>query len=185
MMAHLTALTEVHTRYAHNYGKAFAVPLALKPRTHLTGASHWLVTWAALRHDEDPALFPGGGEDRYRRGGSSECSSHAGGRRVQGGVSRPGLSTPGLPASCSCGIPVSVRPVVSGWAGGCAGLFAVVRGRRADPGWLSDLWRLDGGGACSAVVAHAVVGRRGARAARAYGGAVAQQVGSFVGSCVA
>ena len=37
--------------------------------------------------------------------------------------------------------------------------------------------------ACSAVLAH-VVGRRGARAARACGGAVAQQVGSFVGSCV-
>ena len=34
-----------------------------------------------------------------------------------------------------------------------------------------------------AVLAHALVGRRGTRAARAFGRAVAQQVGSFVGSC--
>jgi hypothetical protein len=52
-------------------GKAFAVPLALKPRTHV-GTLHWLLTWTALRHDEDAALFPGGGEDRYGRGGPSE-----------------------------------------------------------------------------------------------------------------
>jgi hypothetical protein len=38
--------------------------------------------------------------------------------------------------------------------------------------------------ACSAVLAHVLVGRRGTRAVRACGGAVAQQVGSFVGSCV-
>ena len=48
----------------------------------------------------------------------------------------------GLPASGSCGAPVRVGPAVSGWAGDGAGLFGVVRGR-ADPGWLSDLWRLD------------------------------------------
>src|SRR5215471_5175689 len=38
--------------------------------------------------------------------------------------------------------------------------------------------------ACSAVLAHALVGRRGTRGVRARGEAVAQQVGSFVGSCV-
>ena len=38
--------------------------------------------------------------------------------------------------------------------------------------------------ACSAVLAHVLVGRRGTRAVRAWGGAVAQQVGSFVGSYV-
>src|SRR5215831_13901271 len=38
--------------------------------------------------------------------------------------------------------------------------------------------------ACSAVLAHVLVGRRGRRAVRACGGAVAQQVGSFAGSWV-
>src|SRR5215471_6701305 len=100
---------------------------SFKAENSFVGTSHWLLTWTALRHDGDPALFPGGGEDRYRRGGSSEGKSHASGRRVQGGVSRPGLSTLACP-SCSCGTAVSVRPAVSGWAGEGAGLFAVVRG---------------------------------------------------------
>src|SRR5215470_4917792 len=46
------------------------------------------------------------------------------------------------------------------------------------------LGALTGELACSAVVAHVLVGRRGTRAARACGGAVAQQVGSFAGSYV-
>src|SRR5215468_6725080 len=72
---------------------------------------------------------------------------------------RAWVERPGLPASCSCGTPVSVRLAVSGWAGeGGAGRFAVVRGRSADPRWLGDLWPLTGQLACSAVLAHALVG---------------------------
>ena len=77
------------------------------------------------------------------------------------------------------------RPAaVGGWAGDGVGRFAGVRGRSADPRWLSDRWPLLSQLAGSAVWAHALVRRRGTRAARAFGRAVAQQVGSFVGSCV-
>src|SRR5215470_15967004 len=91
---------------------------------------------------------------------------------------------PGLPASRSCGAPVSVGPAVSGWAGmvpagsQVSGVVVQIRGGSVIVGALT------GGLACSAVLAHVLVRRRGTRAARACGGAVAQQDGSFVGSCV-
>ena len=84
----------------------------------------------------------------------------------------------GMPASGSCGTPVSVRPAVSGWAGDGVRGRVQVRG-----GWVI-FGALTGELACSAVLAHVLVGRRGTRAVRACGGAVAQQVGSFVGSYV-
>src|SRR5215831_6802687 len=74
----------------------------------------------------------------------------------------------GLPASRGCGAPVSVRLAVSGWAGDGAGRFAGVRGRRADPRWLSDRWPFAWSACRSAVWAHALVRRRGTRAARAW-----------------
>ena len=82
-------------------------------------------------------LFPGGGEDRYGRGGPSEGRLSCRPPRVDGGVGRPGLCA--LPASRSCGTPASARPAVIGQAGDGAGRFAVVRGRSVDPRWLSDL----------------------------------------------
>ena len=88
------------------------------------------------------------------------------------------LVHPGLPASCSCGTPVGVRPAVSGWAEMVSGVVVQVRGGSVIFG------ALPGELACSAVLAHVLVGRRGTRAVRAWGGAVAQQVGSFVGSYV-
>jgi len=73
-MAHLTALTAIHTRrYARYYGKSFAVPLALRSRTHLSvHRIEAAVDQAALRHSEDATLSLGGGEDRYSGGGPSE-----------------------------------------------------------------------------------------------------------------
>ena len=104
-----------------------------------------------------------------RPSGGSDADSRALRRRGQ---------TWFLPASCSCGTPVSVRPAVSGWAGMVSGVVVQVRGGSVIFG------ALPGELACSAVLAHVLVGRRGTRAVRAWGGAVAQQVGSFVGSYV-
>src|SRR5215471_18548137 len=84
---------DIHSRQGAQLRKGICCAASFKAENSFVGTSHWLLTWTALRHDEDPALFPGGGEDRYRRGGPSEGKSHASGRRVQGGVSRPGLST--------------------------------------------------------------------------------------------
>jgi len=92
---------------------------------------------------------------------------------------------PGLPTSCCCGTPVSVRPAVSGWAGRVSagsqlsGVVVQIRGGSVIFGpclvslpallyWHTPWW---------GAVARA--------AARAFGRAVAQQDGSFVGSCVA
>jgi len=93
------------------------------------------------------------------------------------------LSTLACPRPAA-GVPqVSVRPAVSGWAGralagrSCPGIVTHIRGGSVIFGALT------GELACSAVLAHVLVGRRGTRAARAFGRAVAQQVGSFVGSC--
>jgi len=88
------------------------------------------------------------------------------------------LEHPGLPASCGCGTPVSVWPAVSGWAGDGVLGRVQVRGGSVIFGALA------GELACCSVLAHVLVGRRGTPAVRACGGAVAQQVGSFVGSCV-
>ena len=68
-----------------------------------------------------------------------------------------------LPASCSCGTPVSVRPAVSGWAGMVSGVVVQVRGGSVIFG------ALPGELACSAVLARVLVGRRGTRAVRACG----------------
>ena len=91
---------------------------------------------------------------------------------------------PGLLASRSFGTPVSVRPAVSGWAGMVPAGSQLSGGRSADRRWLSDLWPLDWSacllcclGTCSGGAPwHA----RGAGLWKA----IAQQVGSFVGSCV-
>ena len=72
------------------------------------------------------------------------------------------------------GLQEAMFPGADGGVGAVGGRRGVRGlGRAARPGQL----------ACSAVLAHALVGAV-ARAARAFEGAVAQQVGSFVGSCV-
>ena len=71
---------------------------------------------------------------------------------------------PGLPASCSCGTPVSVRPAVSGLAGDGVRVVVQIRGGSVIFGALT------GELACSAVLAHVLVGCRGTRAVRACGG---------------
>jgi hypothetical protein len=124
-------------------------------------------------------LFPGGGEDRCGRGGPSGGGSDAG--RLASTAAWAGLvGAPWLARvqqlRCPgerlvCGQPVPGRGMVSG-------VVVQVRGGSVIFGVLA------GELAWSAVLAHVLVGRGGRRAVRACGGAVAQQVGSFVGSCV-
>ena len=66
---------------------------SFKAENSFVSTSHWLLPQTGLRHDEDAALFPGGGEDRYGRGGPSEGRLSCQPPRVYGGVGRPGLST--------------------------------------------------------------------------------------------
>ena len=74
---------------------------------------------------------------------------------------------PGLPVSCSCGTPVSVRPAVSGWAGDGAGRFAVVRVAAPGRGGSVIFGPMTGRRAWLCGLAHALMGHRGTRAARA------------------
>ena len=71
---------------------------------------------------------------------------------------RAWVERPGRPASCSCGTQVSVRLAVSGWAGEGAGRFAVVRVVVQIRGGSVIFGPLTGQLACSAVLAHALVG---------------------------
>src|SRR5262249_46230990 len=74
---------------------------------------------------------------------------------------------PGLPAS-SCGAPVSVGPAVSVGAGDGVGLFAIVRGVVVPIRGGSVIFgALTVELACSAVLAHVLVGRSGVRASGA------------------
>src|SRR5262249_40073477 len=118
----------------------------------------------------------------YRRGGSSECSSHASGRGVQGGVGRLGSGAQACPVSCSCCSAVSVRLAVSRGGGGGRRPVRRCRGRCADPGvpqffdaLTMGLSRLCGVGTCP-------VRTPWHPSAHASRGAIAQQDGSFVGS---
>ena len=103
-------------------------------------------------------MFPGGGADRYGRGGPSEGRLSCQPPRVYGGVARPGLSTLACPCPRSCGTRVSVWPVVSGWAGvvpagsQVSGVVVQIRGGSVILGPLT------GQLACSAVLTHAPVG---------------------------
>jgi hypothetical protein len=45
-------------RIGNHYGKACAVPLALKSENSYVSASQWLLTQTALRHSEDAAGVP-------------------------------------------------------------------------------------------------------------------------------
>src|SRR5215831_18923748 len=114
---------------------------SFKAENSFVGTSHWLLTWTALRHGEDGALFPGGGEDRDGRGGLSEGRLSCQPPCVYGGVGRPGLSTwPARVPQLRC--PGESRACGQRVGGDGAGRFAGVRGRSADPRWLSDRWPL-------------------------------------------
>src|SRR5262252_6216899 len=70
---------------------------SFKAENSFVGTSHWLLTWTALRHGEDAALFPGGGEDRDGRGGLSAGRLSGQPPCVYGGVGGPGLSALACP----------------------------------------------------------------------------------------
>jgi hypothetical protein len=91
---------------------------------------------------------------------------------------------PGLPVSPQLRYPGERLACGQRVGGGGAGRFAGVRGRSADPRWLSERWPLAWSACRLCCLGTCPGGRRGTRAVRACGGAVAQQVGSFVGSCV-
>ena len=158
------------------------MPLALSRELICRGSALAADPRRHFRHSEHSALFPGGGEDRYGRGGPSKGRFSCRQPRIDGGVGRPGFEDPDRPRPA---VPVpGERPACGQRVGGdvptgsqVSGVVVQIRGGSMIFGPLtSEL-------ACSAVLAHALVGRRG-RAVRACGGAVAQQVGSFVGSCV-
>jgi len=107
------------------YGKTFAVPLALKSRSHLSVHRIWLLTQTALSHSEDAALFPGGGEDRYSRGGPSQGRLSCRQPRIYGNMGRARLSTLACPRPAAPVPPVTVRPAVSRWAGDGVRRFAI------------------------------------------------------------
>src|SRR5215468_4683938 len=70
-------------------------------------ASHWLLTRTAFSPWRGCSLVPGGGEDRYGRGGLSEGRLSCRPPRVYGGVGRASLST------LACPVP---QLLYRGWA---------------------------------------------------------------------